>query len=462
MTLSVCVWRLPNGYWFEGVRSEWISNEEDFSAHVKHVTTGSALPRTPGPVKRAKSDQEVEVETPELPVYNQTAIYGEDDVGEATGIPFTEWLESHWPEIVAYVSHMHVWQEQSFETHSTSLGLLRSELGQRGAQDSDPSMWGAIRNLYNAVSESTKPQGDADRITQLERRCSTLEGRFKTLKSRFTTFMERFRAFTENLTTKLGPPVQFTNRYTAPGEIPGGLLDEHLHQLGGILGTAPAGTGGQAPLVTQDHHELLASELKDLSAQLNATRKDVDRVMARVGQHQVSLCGYTFQSRDDVENWKRKVNPGFKFGYFFDVISLLEVLNERSNSGGLSARVTQEYQARRTSYSCELEAYYCVSFQSCLPSVFGKLSDSTLHAGEILPAMKTFDEWDPQDSTHRGIKHWILHSIDNQHGSVMDAIKETCLGCMEMNNVCQQMLGDSILFFRSLAHFVSEFTIELN
>jgi hypothetical protein len=179
------------------------------------------------------------------------------------------------------------------------------------------------------------------------------------------------------------------------------------------------------------------------------SRIPLDAVMA--------IGGQLFKSKGEVMMFVEKEMPPNLYYLCHDPVTLLE------NIAGLHVErtsiVSELYQADRIGMTAA-EARHCASFQITLPSVFGYVKEggSTKYP---LPAVKTYQEWNPTDGTS-GVRGYIVAGLADLNLQVRQEIEDTFdAGNFKAKALARDMHDFSQSFLAQMMNFGEEFYHEL-
>jgi hypothetical protein len=164
----------------------------------------------------------------------------------------------------------------------------------------------------------------------------------------------------------------------------------------------------------------LETSLKNLEEQMEGSRVDVG--------------GIGFKSRACVRVWLRMNANGVRaYIHFVDAHLLLNLASE--DMGSNSEVLTFQTNAAKSRYASAEEALIGSSFKIELPAFFGKDSgnDSASKDIRVLPAVRTFKEWDPVDG-YRGARQ---HMFNRKVEEVKDSLIASAALIVATKMICQ-------------------------
>ncbi len=131
---------------------------------------------------------------------------------------------------------------------------------------------------------------------------------------------------------------------------------------------------------------------------------------ARLPTHNIlKLGGLIFQSRAEVALFVETKMLTNGFSMFHDVVTLMERLS--GNYVECKEVLNEWYQASKVGLD-EREARHVASFKITYPTVFGYVKEGTANLKHILPAVKSFKDWNSFYS-ESGIKSFILNGMED-------------------------------------------------
>ena len=461
MELGVTEWQCL----FASVTQDPLESVEDLEDRRLTFVDGTARSRTPRPTKKPRVAR-----TPDLP--RMLPLY---DKSEEDPQAFLLWIASNWEMVnkrFGDLAQNHAAlgldckaMSVDIDMSATALALLRSEMGARGDDIQDADVWAAIRNIRAARSDAESGHSTTQLLELKTRGDSTarkLEDLTKDVDAHNDRMRTQLRGLAEAFPRHVGPCRTFVAKYTSRGsDDPGDLLEQRLAHLEGRPALASHGRGFLDPAPDSGALVSLQRQVSSLVELVHQQAVELATVKGRVGQTLVEIQGHSFQSVGDVEDFIRKDLETYSKGFFFDAVSLLEIVHGNLGKSGAEI-IESEYHAKRSDYGSDLEAKYAASFKSVtLPSIFGAEVAGSSHAF-ALPGIKTFAAWDPQDGLHDGEKQRILNGIENQVGSLTASFENIYPAGSKLAAISNQLLSDSVLFIRTLCSFMTEFYTEMS
>jgi hypothetical protein len=204
--------------------------------------------------------------------------------------------------------------------------------------------------------------------------------------------------------------------------------------------------------------QLPTAPLCDCASVLRTLQAKIELVEARLPTDPFVIGGRSFNSKADVALFVANHLDGISFSLFHDVVTLLESI---CGDHVLKSDVmTEWYHAGRVGLN-EEEATHVASFKLTIPSEFGITKDSGVQNSKFpLPAVKTFDVWDPQDNVNGKVKH-IRDGVNDVELSIRSTIETVCSNSPPARSLALDMLTASKLFIENLSTWMTSFYLEL-
>jgi hypothetical protein len=171
-----------------------------------------------------------------------------------------------------------------------------------------------------------------------------------------------------------------------------------------------------------------------------------------------SLGGEIFKSKAEVKVFIETKMASNTYSVFHDVVTLLESLSgvhiERKDV------INEIYQADKIGYT-DGEARHISSFRIVLPTILGYVKEGTATKYN-LPAIRTFEDWNPQDGVS-GIKDYIMSGVVDLQQQITQEIDDLFdpVGQPEARALAMDMLSQSQRFIVELVAWIDQFYIEL-
>lgn len=213
-----------------------------------------------------------------------------------------------------------------------------------------------------------------------------------------------------------------------------------------VAGPSAAPTGGvNAPDCTSD-----SLEKHDLLTQLADLRNRLSSVEDQLAAQSVRVNRVNFKSPYSAAGWLKENCPGdFAFAHFVDACSLLALAAGKGST--VESVLKFEESSKKLAFDHAGAAIVAISFDLQLPSVFGKI-DGEGESHRVLPAIKTYDQWDSQDGDI-GVRYLITRGCNSVLDDLTNNFEFNLTGDAHM--VASAMLNESYHFINSLVTWIN-------